>query len=272
MHELDLDQDALVSGTKRADAQGYVLIEIDAQDAARLPPLLAMPVRRCYVSDDELFRATAENGGEAGELVDAKLPPPGSVRSGDFGEILTALLQGSFERPDAALEPKKWRLKQDNTRPAPYTDVVQLVLPEWPQASPQDRVLCSEVKTKATGTSWRPVSAVLADAERHSDGRLLNTLLWLRKRALFLPDHSLGTVDAEQLQRFIRAAEHPPATHSFRAVVVISSDLVDDEIASLDAIGSDDQTVVFISVADLKATYEATFAAARATVAPEPSE
>lgn len=269
MDELELDEDRLLRAARHVESDGYALLEIDAESAARLPELLAVPFRRCYVSDDDLARASRVTGLPVDDLLEAKLPVSGSVMSGDFGEILTALLQGVFERPHSALEPKKWRLKQDNTKPTPHTDVVQFVLPDWPQSSSDDRVNCSEVKTKATKGAWAPVPSALADSKKDSDGRLLSTLLWLRKRAMFSPGVSLGTVSLAQLQRFIQATEHPPATHSFRAVVVISSDLLGDELASFDIEDLDGQTLVLVSVSDLKATYEATFAATRATVVRE---
>ena len=70
--------------------------------------------------------------------------------AGDFGEILVMLYHAALEQPTEILGPKKWRLKQDRTKPAPYSDVVHFVVPSWPQSSDQDRILCSEVKTKST--------------------------------------------------------------------------------------------------------------------------
>jgi hypothetical protein len=38
--------------------------------------------------------------------------------AGDFGEILAALFQATSEHPGEVIDPMKWRLKHDRTKPA----------------------------------------------------------------------------------------------------------------------------------------------------------
>lgn len=100
------------------------------------------------------------------EIVSSVLPDRGSVMAGDFGEILTSIFQAASLYPLEVLDPKKWRLKQDRNQPAPHSDVVQLVVPDWPTATSADRVICSEVKTKSTDGRSTPVASAVADSRR----------------------------------------------------------------------------------------------------------
>lgn len=104
--------------------------------------------------------------------------------SGDFGEILVYLYQAAKEHPVEAIGPKKWRLKQDRTKPSPHSDVVHYVLPSWPTPSAQDVILCAEVKTKATAGKTAPIKEAIEGCENDRTGRLARTLVWLRERAL----------------------------------------------------------------------------------------
>ena len=98
--------------------------------------------------------------------------------AGDFGEILVFLYHAAEEHPMAVIGPKKWRLKQDRTKPTPYLDVVHFVVPTWPDSSEHDCLVCSEVKTKSTAgsrlpsplLSLTPKKTARADWQRHSCG------------------------------------------------------------------------------------------------------
>src|SRR5690606_35254969 len=90
-----------------------------------LPPVL----RRCYITDDQL-RARRDAGHLAVDIVQSRIPNPGATMSGDFGEIVTFILHAMLERAIVeTIGPKKWRLKQDRTKPTPHTDVVQFRTP-----------------------------------------------------------------------------------------------------------------------------------------------
>lgn len=241
----------------------YELVEVADEHAESWTETLGVPVRRCYIADAVLQEAAAQSGRSPTELVAAKLPDPGSVMAGDFGEIVVFLYQAVSEHPSTAIGPKKWRLKQDRMKPAPHSDVVHLVLPSWPAASDRDRLLCSEVKTKSTDGDSTPVASAIADCERDRLGRLSRTLNWLRERALFGDGYGLSV---EQLERFINATDHPPAEWRFRAVAVICSSLVEGELLDAPDEQPADFTVVVIAIPDLKRRYEAVFAAALASV------
>jgi hypothetical protein len=251
----------------------YVLVRVSDEHAKAWADALGVAVRRCYVSDSVVEERAKATGVSKAEIIAARLPDAGSTMAGDFGEILVYFYQAAKEHPGAAFGPKKWRLKQDRTKPAPHSDVVQFVLPSWPTPSDKDLLLCSEVKTKSTNGSSSPITSAIEDSAKDRTSRLARTLVWLRERALLEP---LGDIQLVHLDRFINATEHPPATKRFRAVAVICSSLVDGELVDAPTEVSSDYTVVVIAVPDLRKTYTAVFEAARtsapAVTAPAPSK
>lgn len=152
--------------------------------------------------------------------------------------------------------------------PAPYSDVVHLVLPTWPSPSTGDALLCSEVKTKSTDGASEPIKSAIEDCEKDRTTRLAKTLLWLRDRAI---TGSAEGASIAQLNRFIEAAGLPAAEKKFQAVSVVCESLVDGELADIPAQASSEFTVVVVAVPDLKNTYTAVFNAAKLAVPPAPA-
>jgi hypothetical protein len=215
-------------------------------------------MRRCYASDEFLEDRAAVLGLPKSEVLKALLPDPGSVMAGDFGEILTFLFLGSAQHPQEVIGPKKWRLKQDRTKAAPYSDVVQFVVPDWPTPSAADRIVCAEVKTKSTDGSSTPISSAISDSTKDRLGRLSKTLVWLRERAIL---GELEPATLTVLDRFLEAIEHPPAAKEFWAVAVICTSLVEGELVDAPEVPPDDCIVAVIAIPELKARYEQVFGA-----------
>lgn len=151
-----------------------------------------------------------------------------------------------------SIDPVRWRYKADRTKAAPYSDVVQMVLPEWPESSANDRIVCAEVKAKATKGSFDPIMAAGAGSAADRGGRLVNTLEWLKDKAL---TEGSDVVQIAQLDRFIHAIDHPEASREFCAVAVIDSEFVDDEIARGTAPDEGECALIVISVPELKRRY-----------------
>jgi hypothetical protein len=210
--------------------QHYTRVSVPAEYAAGWGGLISDAVRRCYISDERLAALAAAAHSTSAEILAAVLPDAGPVMSGDFGEIVGYIYLASREQATAVIGPKKWRLKQDRTKAAPHSDVVQLVLPQWPNASADDRVVCGEVKAKATASGFAPIAAAIKDSMKDSTSRLTRTLVWLRERRIL---EDFGSVTIHQLDRFINATEFPPHTRQFHAIAVICSNLVDGELATL---------------------------------------
>lgn len=263
MKDLSIETATIAPWFPAEQGSPYVLIRVPDQLAAGWGNVLGIPVRQCYIDDALLEERTARTGSPKSELVAAKLPDRGATMAGDFGEILVFLYHAAAEHGVEFVGPKKWRLKQDRTKPAPYSDVVHFVVPTWPQPSDQDRIVCSEVKTKSTEGKFSPISAAIADCKKDRTSRLIKTLAWLKERALF---DDLGTTTVAHLERFIKATDHPSAQKQFRAVAVVCASLVDNELRDAPDKEPSDHTVVVIVVPNLKQQYEQVFDAALATV------
>lgn len=258
MHELGLDAATVATWFPVETETPYLLVRVPTETAAAWAELLSVPVRRCYAGDETLRVNAKRTGAPLRELLAALVPDAGSTMAGDFGEIVAALHQAAQRAPEQVLDPKKWRLKQDRTKPTPHSDVVQFFVPEWPASSERDAVLCAEVKTKSTPGPFDPIASAVYDSKKDQDGRLIKTLVWLREQAL---RQSLGSVSLEHLDRFIQATDHPPAERLFRAVAVICTSLVDKEIAGASMEELDSTTVVIIAIPDLKRHYSGVYEA-----------
>jgi hypothetical protein len=260
MRELGLDIVSVLSWFSHVQDQPYVLVNVSHDQTAAWSDILKAPVRRCYIADGLIEERAAKLEVAKSEIVASKLPDPGSTMSGDFGEILVYFYQAAKQHPNVAIGPKKWRLKQDRTKPAPYSDVIHFVVPTWPTPSAQDVILCSEVKAKATNGGSSPISAAIKDSAKDRTSRLGRTLVWLKERAL---TEDLGAVTIAHLDRFIKATDYPAAKKQYQAVAVICSSLLDSELSEAPTESPTGYSVVVISVPELQRVYEAIFQAAR---------
>lgn len=264
MDELGFDFTNAVAWFPHTQEHPYVLVRMSEQSIAELAAEMGVPLRRCYITDVALEQAVAQHGVTRDVVLRAVLPDAGAVMSGDFGEVLTYFYQAARELPVSAIGPKKWRLKQDRTKPAPKSDVIHFVMPNRPHPSAADAVLCSEVKAKATAGGSTPIADAIVDCKKDRTSRLSSTLVWLRDRAMTT---DLGDVDIPLLNRFIDAVDNPPAAKRFRAVAVVCNALLENELIAAPADPDPEFTLVVIGVPDLRTTYTAVFAAAIASVA-----
>lgn len=259
MQELGLQPEAAAPWFVTTPAQGYTRVSVPAEYAAAWGDLLSDAVRRCYISDAKLQQRAQATGDTTATVLEATLPDPGSVMSGDFGEIVGYIYLATREAPMTATGPKKWRLKQDRTKAAPCSDVVQFVLPNWPEATPGDRIICAEVKAKATPGPFAPIARAIEGSLLDQASRLTRTLVWLRERAI---TDGIGDFSLAQLNRFINATDHPPYIRTFHAIAVVCTNLVDQEIATLipDDI-PENCALVVLSVPELRVAYTTVYAA-----------
>ena len=244
----------------------YVLVRVSDAHANAWSSALGLTVRRCYVSDALVAAQAVKLGVAEAAVIAAALPDAGSTMSGDFGEILVYLYQAAQEAGNQPFGPKKWRIKQDRTKPAPYSDVVHFVLPSWPTPTDKDQLLCSEVKAKATEGDFKPIKLAIEHSAKDRTSRLASTLVWLRDR--ILTGAPIGDIQIAHLDRFINSPDHAPYKKRFRAVAVVCESLVNEELAHAPATAPTDYTLVVIAVPDLKGTYTAVMDAARAATPP----
>lgn len=263
MDELGFDFNTSIGWFPHQQEQPYVLVRLTTAQAQQLAEDLAVAVRRCYITDGLLTQRADALGIPQTDILGSKLPDPGATMAGDFGELLCYVYQSTKELPGEAIGAKKWRLKQDRTKPAPRSDVVHFLMPNRPNPSAEDGILCAEVKLKSTAGQSTPIASAIADCTKDRTSRLAETLVWLRERAMA---EDLGDVDIPLLDRFIHLVDHPPVAKRFRAVAVVCESLLNQELLAAPVVASADFTLLVIAVPNLKQTYEAVFAAARAAV------
>lgn len=265
MDELGFDFNNAVAWFRHQQNQPYALVWLTAKQTAQLIAETAVAVRRCYITDQLLSDSSAASGLSEPQVLASRLPDPGSTMAGDFGEILGYFYQSTKELPEFAVGAKKWRLKQDRTKPAPKSDVVHFLMPNRPHSSVEDAVLCSEVKVKSTAGAAMPITSAIEDSTKDQTSRLAATLVWLRERAITDPAQ-LGDVDIPLLNRFINLIDHPPISRRFRAVAVICESLVGQELWAAPDIPNTDFTLLVIVVPNLRQTYESMFTAVHDTL------
>lgn len=270
MDELGLDPAEVKKWFQQQFTETCELVSLSEEAAASLSAILPVPVRRCYISDALLETRATALGLRRDEVINAALPDPGAVMAGDFGEIIVFIYHGARNAPLAVSGPKKWRLKQDRTKPCPHSDVVQFILPNWPDPSAEDQLLCSEVKCKSTPGAFRPVLRAIEGCMEDRTSRLAKTLVWLRDRAI-LTD-AAGS-DIAVLNRFIQADSHPPARKRFEAVAVVCTRFLGEALEDVPSPRDPAYDVVIMTVPDLHTRYNEVFAAVAGTGATiEPAE
>ena len=261
MLEMGLDVTEVRAWFVEQDEGTYSLIELNDAQVAVLADRLPIPLRRAYAADAFLTAHAATQGLSTQDVLNTLLPPPGATMAGDFGEILVYCYQGSLLAPENLVGYKKWRLKQDRSKPAPYSDVIHVYLPDWPNPSADDRLLCSEVKVKSTAGAFQPVPAAIRDSEKDRTSRLAKTLVWLRERAVTQP---AGAIDIEKLNRLIDGIALGPVAKEFRAVAIVDSNFLAGELATIPVEPFTHCSLVVVSLPGLGALYSNAFAASAA--------
>lgn len=268
MNELGFDIKNALSWFNQEQDNPYVFVRVEEKCTNSWADEIRDAFRRCYLTDELLQDRTQELENKVPstledrqkQIICSKLPDPGSIMSGDFGEILVYFYHAVKAYPHVSFGPKKWRLKETRTKAAPYSDVVQFILPSWPTPSVSDEILCSEVKSKATRSDYDPIKKAIEGCVTDRIKRLAKTLVWLRDRAI---GEDLGNVHIDQLNRFINATDYPPAIKRFHAVAVICSNLVENELSNAPSSAAADYTLIIIAVPNLHTVYTAVFEAVK---------
>lgn len=232
-------------------ARCHVLRE---KERAALMNFCVRTLPECYITQAVLSERVKATGKPASEILANKLPDPGHVMSGDFGEIVTLLFLGSECAQKVELL-KKWRYKQDRKKPAPHSDVVVLYREFTDKASKNDFVISAETKQKSTKGSFTPIADAITGLTIDQTGRLARTLAWLREKAIDQGSKS----DIAMIERFTHQLAVTYAKH-YKAVAIIDRDLLDDELKRQPVPATNNSfEVVVIGIKDLKTFYETVF-------------
>lgn len=235
---------------------------LDGAKAKAIEDYLVQELPWCYASKTHIKNRARSTGKSAREIIANRLPDPGSVMSGDFGEITTMFFLAS-ERVEATLPVKKWHYKQDRTKAAPLTDVIIIYRADADKPTKDDFVICAETKQKATASAFDPISQAVEGFRKDSTGRLARTLTWLREKA----------IDQEAPERIalIERFTSELATEYgkfFKAVAVVDRSLLNDELTRQVDLPKQDTSfeVIVLGISDLKTLYERVFQRAQAEI------
>ena len=226
------------------------------EEAKLLEEFMVRAIPSCYLSSDSLGIQIKNTGFTASQLIQNKIPDPGSVMAGDFGEILTLFyLAGDIE--EIAKKVKKWRFKQDRTKAAPHSDVIILYREFDNRPSTNDFVICAEAKLKSTKSSFSPIERSIEGYEKDKTGRLARTLVWLKEKAI----DSEGAESLSYMQRFTDDHLKTEFKKQFRSVALIDRAFLDDELIKPFDLPdqSDDLEVLVLGIDDLKNVYQRSF-------------
>lgn len=229
---------------------------LQAGKARLMEDFLVQELPWCYTTKGHIKKRIEEAKVSPTEILANKLPDPGSVMSGDFGEILTLFFLSS-ERTEATTPIKKWRYKQDRQKPAPHSDVILLYREKGDKPTKRDFVICAEAKQKSTNSTFNPIKEAVDGFEKDRTGRLARTLVWLKEKALDQESRE----NLEFVKRFTDDLSVEYLKH-FKAVAVVDRALLDEEITQHISLPEQDSSfeVVVLGINELKTFYERVFA------------
>lgn len=153
-------------------AQGIVLYVFDDAKTADFVNECLIPFRRAYLSDEKLDRLEAKKQNSRKDIINRRLPDPGDVMSGDFGEILTYYMATELWSPEVNFKPMKWRLKDDPKKASPKTDVVLFrLVNDVNNPDANDTLITYEAKAHATPIAGKYRTHTQKSAITYKDGK-----------------------------------------------------------------------------------------------------
>ena len=238
-----------------------------------------VPFRDAYLSEEKLQSLTMKYGTTRADEIKERIPDPGEVMSGDFGEILSFYLAREIWVPEANIFPMKWRFKDKKKAPSNYTDIILFKLSDVNAFNPDDAMYTFEVKTRATAISSTSTYKVhkkkayitykdgkkectlleaVCDANKDAIERAAETIPYLKTRCKDLDLDELY----HQINRFSNPVAHP-YLKEHHAVAVIDSDHLSIQLSNLpsDLLSAHPlvKRVYCVPIASLRQRYEEVF-------------
>ncbi len=235
------------------DDQKYSHYKFDSSKLADLLKEFPTAMRNCYV-EDSLIQSAINPSIDAPTVIKTYIPTKPSIKSGEFGEILSFYMLLEKYLPIQLTGVKKWFLKPDKNKAAFYTDVVLYFCGDTP--SDHDLLVAAEVKAKASRKKTDRIQDAVVGAEEDFVSRLADTLV-------FLKDKSIQKGDAKtvkEIERFIESVEDDKGVYQkhIKAIVLLDSNLCDEEIKKEVIFEEkiDDLEIMVICIDNLKKVYE----------------
>ena len=200
-----------------------------------------LPFRRAYLTDEKVDRLETKGQNSRQDVINRRLPDPGDVMSGDFGEILTFYMATELWSADTNVRPMKWRFKDDPKKASPKTDVVLFrIVNDAQHPDANDKMVTYEAKAHATPISGKYPNHVqkpsitykdgknrcsfvdaVFDADKDRASRAAESLIYLKNKAEDSDDDDLMDV----LLRFEKSYTQPYIAEHSAVVIVESTDL-----------------------------------------------
>jgi len=239
---------------------GCFILKLQPKERDAFLSKLPNKYRKCYITDQKIEELLSRHNGNisAKKIIQSKIPDPGSVMAGDFGEITAYFILKGKYLPIKLFGPKKWRWKNDRNKALLFTDVIMFDRNDTP--SEKDLVVLAEVKTKSTKRTKNPIQQAIEGVQKDYVSRFARTLIWLKD---IYTSVAPNAARIEYLDRFINSQEdkYGKYTKHFKAVAIIDSSFLDNDLEENieDLEIEDDFEVIVISIDDLKTAYESTY-------------
>ena len=255
-------------------AKGILLYVFDETKTTSFVTECLLPFRRAYLADEKLDRLDAKKHNPRADIINRRLPDPGDVMSGDFGEILTYYMAIELWTPDVNYKPMKWQFKNDPKKACPKTDVILFqFVHDVNHPDSKDRLITYEAKAHATpisGTykmhtrksfiSYKDgkeqctfIDAVF-DADHDRASRAAESIIYLKNKAEDIDDDEF----MEVLKRF-EEGYSVPYEAEYNAVAIIESTDIDNQLARMPVdlmTKYPDITLYCMPIKNLKKIYE----------------
>ena len=248
------------------EADKYFIFKLKDKEIDEFLSKLPIEYRKCYITDEKIDEILQGHKKKANnpriqittkEIIQNKIPDPGSVMAGDFGEITSYFMLREKYLPKKMFDPRKWSWKTDRNKAMHHSDVI--LFHKNLKVSKDDLVVIAETKVKATATRRNPIQDAVDGINKDYTSRLAKTLTWLKEIYTTIePDSN----KIEFLDRFINSQENKYGeyTKHFKAIAIIDNSFLNNELASkIDDPKIDNLEIIIISIKNLKNTYEFTY-------------
>lgn len=238
-----------------------VTLKDDERDIflAKLPDLY----REAYIAKEELdSRVTTFESSHALELSEL-IPDVGSIKSGDFGEVLSYLFFKERHQVQGVDGPLKWRWKQDKNTAAPYSDVILFACNNVDVPCIDDLLVSVESKMKATDSNLNQIQNAIDGAESDYVSRIANSLAWMKRKYKIEAAKVGADIDniksvIAKIERFINADEKGAYQKKVKAIAFIDQSWFEKDLLlpiTKPAIQGLDLTIFAVSISRLKEAY-----------------
>jgi len=232
-----------------------LILNFEQKNLKKLISVLPVKFRKCYVNDSKLNRNIEKLYLDIEDIIKSYIPDKGNIMAGEFGEILSYFLMKEKYLPLRLNGPLKWRLKTDRNRAIQYCDVVLFHKKHENHPNDDDLIVVVESKMKATNNrSYHPIQNAIDGSIDDSVRRLAITLSWLKDKYI---QNSLQE-KVEYINRFIQSTEYGEYRKHFKAIAVIDSELLDEELRKVINLENFDQNhhLIIITFNGLKSIYQ----------------